>query len=87
MVLNIAHQALEALVLSKEKLRFRESSSQIYADLIYNGLWFTGMREDLSAYVKSTQRYVEGVVRIKLIKGNAVVTSRKKLIGNIDPLH
>ena len=75
-VLNIAHQALEALVLSKEQLRFKEYSSQIYADLIYNGLWFTGMREDLYAYVKSTQRYVEGVARIKLIKGNAIVVGR-----------
>jgi argininosuccinate synthase len=48
-----------------------------YADLIYNGLWFTGMRQDLAAYVESTQRYVTGTIRVRLFKGNCQVVGRK----------
>jgi len=72
-----AHRALEALVLSKPQLNFKSRVSQEYADLIYNGLWFSTHREDLAAYVDSTQRYATGTVRIKLLKGNATVTGRK----------
>ena len=76
-VLLKAHQALEDLVLAKEQLRFKARVSAEYADLIYNGLWFTGMRQDLAAYVESTQRYVTGTVRVKLFKGNCQVVGRK----------
>ena len=48
-----------------------------YADLIYNGLWFTLLRQDLAAYVKSSQRFVTGTVRLKLFKGNSSVVGRK----------
>ncbi|MDD2472281.1 MAG: argininosuccinate synthase [Dehalococcoidales bacterium] len=72
-----AHRALEALVLSKPQLNFKARVSQEYADLIYNGLWFSTHREDLAAYVDSTQRYATGTVRVKLLKGNATVTGRK----------
>jgi argininosuccinate synthase len=72
-----AHQALEDLVLTKEQLRFKAKVAAEYADLIYNGLWFTGMRQDLAAYVKSTQRYVTGTVRVKLFKGNCQVVASK----------
>jgi argininosuccinate synthase len=72
-----AHRALEALVLSKPQLNFKSRVSQEYADLIYNGLWFSTHREDLAAYVDSTQRYATGTVRVKLLKGNATVTGRK----------
>ena len=76
-VLLKAHQALEDLVLSKEQLRFKARVAAEYADLIYNGMWFTGMRQDLAAYVESTQRYVTGTVRVKLFKGNCQVVGRK----------
>jgi len=76
-VLLKAHQALEDLVLTKEQLRFKAKVVSEYADLIYNGLWFTGLRQDLAAYVESTQRYVTGAVRIKLSKGNCQVVGRK----------
>ncbi|MDD4635964.1 MAG: argininosuccinate synthase, partial [Dehalococcoidales bacterium] len=72
-----AHRALEALVLSKQQGNFKQKVSQEYADLIYNGLWFSNHREDLAAYVESTQRYVTGTVRVKLFKGNAIVVGRK----------
>jgi len=76
-VLLKAHQALEDLVLAKEQLRFKARVAAEYADLIYNGLWFTGMRRDLAAYVESTQRYVTGTIRVKLFKGNCQIVGRK----------
>ncbi len=72
-----AHQALEAMTLSKEQLRFKQKVAVEYADLIYNGLWFTPLRQDLTAYVKSSQRFVTGTVRLKLFKGNCSVVGRK----------
>lgn len=76
-VLLQAHQALEALTLSKPQLRFKEKVAQEYADLIYNGLWFTALRRDLAAYVESSQRFVAGTVRSKLFKGSSRVVGRK----------
>lgn len=76
-VLLKAHQALEDLVLTKEQLRFKSKVANEYADLIYNGLWFSGLRQDLAAYVESTQRYVTGTLRVKLFKGNCQVVGRK----------
>jgi len=76
-VLLAAHQALEGLTLSKDQLRFKQQVAVEYADLIYNGLWFSALREDLAAYVTSTQRYVSGTVRVKLFKGNCTVVGRK----------
>jgi len=76
-VLLQAHQALEALTLSKSQLRFKQKVAVEYADLIYNGLWFSSLHQDLFAYVKSTQRYVTGTVRVKLFKGSCQVVGRK----------
>ena len=75
-VLLKAHQAMEDLVLTKDQLRFKAKVAAEYADLIYNGLWFTGMRRDLAAYVESTQRYVTGTIRVKLFKGSCQVVGR-----------
>ncbi len=76
-VLLMAHQALEAMTLSREQLRFKQIVDTRYADLVYDGLWFTSLREDLSAYVRSSQRFVAGEVRLKLFKGGCVVVGRK----------
>jgi len=76
-VLLQAHQALEAMNLSKDQLRFKQKVAQDYADLIYNGLWFTSLHQDLAAYVQSSQRYVTGTIRIKLFKGSCSVVGRK----------
>jgi len=76
-VLLQAHQALEAMTLSKEQIRFKQKVAIEYADLIYNGLWFTSLHQDLAAYVQSTQRFVTGTVRLKLFKGNCQVVGRK----------
>ncbi len=76
-VLLKAHRALEDLTLSRDQLRFKERVAQEYADLIYNGLWFGALRQDLAAYVESTQRFVTGTTRLKLHKGNCTVVGRK----------
>jgi len=76
-VLLKAHQALEYLVLSKEQLRFKAKVASEYADLVYNGLWFSGLRQDLAAYVESSQRYVTGEVKVKLFKGDCWIAGRK----------
>jgi len=77
MVLLQAHLALEAMTLSKAQLRFKQRVAMEYADLVYNGLWFTAYREDLAAFVDSTQRFVTGDVRVKLYKGSSSVVGRK----------
>ncbi len=77
--LMAAHDGLEALTLSKDQIRLKARVAQEYAELIYNGLWFTAHRQDLAAYVQSTQRQVSGVVRMRLHKGSAVVVGRKSL--------
>jgi len=76
-VLLQAHLALEAMTLAKDQLRFKQKVTQDYADLIYNGLWFTSLHQDLAAYVKSSQRFVTGTVRVKLFKGSCKVVGRK----------
>ncbi len=76
-VLLQAHQALQAMTLSKSQARFKQKVAVEYADLIYNGLWFTLLRQDLAAYVNSSQRFVTGTVRLKLFKGSCSVVGRK----------
>jgi argininosuccinate synthase len=77
MVLLQAHQALQAMTMSKEQLRFKQKVATEYADLVYNGLWFTSLHQDLTAYIQSSQSYVSGTVRLKLYKGSSVVVGRK----------
>jgi argininosuccinate synthase len=77
MVLLSAHLALEQMTLSRDQLRFKQKVAQEYADLIYNGLWFSALRRDLVAYVQSTQRHVSGTVRVKMLKGKSTVVGRK----------
>jgi len=76
-ILHEAHRELEFLCLSKQSLRFKTLVSQEYADIIYNGLWFNAFHEDLFKFVQSNQRFVTGLVRVKLFKGKATVVGRK----------
>ncbi len=76
-VLLQAHRALEAITLSKDQLRFKEKVTLEYSDMVYNGLWFSALNRDLSAYIISSQRSVTGTVRMKLFKTNAGVAGRK----------
>ncbi|MDZ4277790.1 MAG: argininosuccinate synthase [Dehalococcoidia bacterium] len=72
-----AHEALEQMTLSKAQLRTKAAIAQEYADLIYNGLWFTPHHQDLASYVQSSQRHVAGTVRMRLHKGQATAAGSK----------
>ena len=76
-LLHQAHRALESLVLTKESLRFKAQVGREYAELVYNGLWFSAHHQDLAAYVRSTQRFVTGEVRVRLDRGTATVVGRR----------
>jgi argininosuccinate synthase len=75
--LHAAHRELEGLVVSADLQRLKQRLSHEYADLIYNGLWFSPAREALDAFVQSVQRRVTGIVRLKLFKGDFRVVGRK----------
>ncbi len=76
-ILVEAHQALEQLCLDKETLHYKQMVALKYADLVYNGQWFTPLREALDAFVRVTQSTVTGTVRLKLYKGNVILVGRK----------
>jgi argininosuccinate synthase len=76
-ILYQAHRELEHLVLDADTLHYKDSIAPKYAELVYNGLWFTPLREALDAFVESTQRNVTGIVRLNLYKGNIIIAGRK----------
>lgn len=76
-ILMTAHKELEALVLDRETLHYKESVSSRYAQLTYYGLWETPLRQALDAFVQKTQERVIGIVRLKLFKGSCQVVGRK----------
>ena len=71
-ILYKAHEALETLCLDKETARIKSYLSIKFADIVYNGQWFTPLREALSAFVTETQKTVTGDVKLKLYKGNII---------------
>ncbi len=76
-VLIKAHQDLESMVLQKDLLHYKKTVEQHYADLVYNGLWFSPLKDALDAFIESTQGSVTGTVKVKLHKGSAVVVGRE----------
>ena len=75
-ILIQAHKDLEALVLDRELLHYKEGVAQKYAELVYYGLWFTPLRSALDAFVRTTQEKVTGTTRMKLRKYSAYVVGR-----------
>ncbi len=69
-ILYHAHQALETLCFDKDTQHYKQSVAIKFAELVYNGLWYTPLREALSAFVDETQKTVTGEVKLKLYKGN-----------------
>ncbi|OMP67454.1 argininosuccinate synthase [Domibacillus epiphyticus] len=72
-----AHKELEDLTLVKELAHFKPVIEKRLTEIIYDGLWFNPVREALVAFLKETQKYVTGTVRVKLFKGHAIVEGRK----------
>jgi argininosuccinate synthase len=71
-----AHRELESLTLTRDVLRFKVTVEQRYAELAYEGLWFTPLKTALDAFISETQKTVTGTVRLKLYKGTATVVGR-----------
>jgi len=78
-VLFGAHRALESLVLDREHMHYKSGVELKYAELIYDGLWFTPLRKSLDAFIDATQRKVTGDVKVKFTAGRSDVISRSSL--------
>ncbi|WP_088809222.1 MULTISPECIES: argininosuccinate synthase [Listeria] len=72
-----AHKALEDLTFVREMAHFKPLIEQKISETIYNGLWYSPLTEALISFLKTTQQYVNGVIRLKLYKGHAIVEGRK----------
>jgi argininosuccinate synthase len=75
-VLIQAHKALEQLVLTRDELAFKQTIDQKWAELVYRGLWFDPLREDLDGFIDETQKRVTGEVTVKLDRGSSTVIGR-----------
>ena len=75
--LHTAHKELESLVIPRDLERLKRQLGVVYADLVYNGLWFTPTREAIDAFVTKVQERVTGVVRLKFFKGDCRVVGRQ----------
>ena len=78
-ILYAAHQALETITLDRDTLHFKQLLAHKYAELVYNGQWFTPLKTALDSFIDKTQANVSGVVRLKLYKGNCSVVGRKSV--------
>ena len=81
-ILYRAHEVLEQITLDKDTKHMKQKLAVDFADLVYNGKWFTPLREALTAFATDTQKYVTGTVKLKLYKGNIInagVTSPETL--------
>jgi argininosuccinate synthase len=76
-LIRVAHQGLEQLTLDRDTLHYKDTVAHRYAEVVYNGQWFTPLREALQAFFDVTQQNVTGTVRLKLYKGNAILVGRK----------
>lgn len=84
-ILHFAHKELERLTLDKSVMHYKSIVAHEFSNLIYNGLWFSPLREALSAFVDKTQERVTGLVKVKLYKGMLRVTGRKSPYSLYDP--
>ena len=76
-ILHVAHRAMESITLDREAGHLKDSLMPRYAELIYNGFWFAPERRMLQALIDESQNSVTGTVRLKLYKGNVIVTGRQ----------
>ena len=80
-VLHVAHRALESITMDREVMHERDRLAPRFAELIYNGFWFSPEMEFMRAATETSQQNVTGEVRIKLYKGNAIVTGRRSPVS------
>lgn len=84
-LLYAAHRELMSLILDRETMHWREIAGIKYGELVYNGQWYTPMREALDAMIAESERYVTGKVSLKLYKGNVTVVGRTSKYSLYDP--
>jgi argininosuccinate synthase len=84
-ILRIAHQAVESITMDREVMHIRDGIVPRYAEMIYNGYWFSPEREMLQALVDESQKNVTGIARLKLYKGNCITVGRKSEHTLYDP--
>jgi argininosuccinate synthase len=84
-VLHAAHRELEQLVLDRRSLALKNQLALQYADLVYDGRWWTPEREALDAFFTATQKRVTGTVRLKLYKGGITVAGRESPFALYQP--
>jgi len=82
--LIVAHEALESLTLERDVNRYKRSVEAEWSNLVYDGLWFSGLKRSLDAFIDDTQKYVSGDIRLKLQGGRAVVTGQKSATSLYD---
>ena len=81
-----AHRAVESLTLDREVAHLKDELMPRYASLIYNGYWWSPEREALQGLIDESQLHVNGVVKVKLYKGNVIVVGRKSASDSLfDP--
>jgi argininosuccinate synthase len=78
-----AHQELESLTLAADVLRSKRQLEMQWADLVYQGLWFTPLKDALDGFMDRTQSHVNGLVRIRLHKGNATMIGRSSSTNSL----
>ncbi len=76
-ILYTAHRELESICLDKDTLHYKQQIGLRYAELVYDGKWFSSLREAFDGFVLVTQRHVTGLVRLKLYKGNVITVGRR----------
>jgi argininosuccinate synthase len=84
-ILQFAHRQMESLTMDREVMHQRDGFIPKYAELVYNGFWYAPERYALQAYVEESQKNVTGTVRVKLYKGNIMVSGRKSPVSLYNP--
>jgi argininosuccinate synthase len=79
LVLIQAHRDLESLTLAKDVTQYKRGMEETYANMVYNGLWYSPLKAALDAFIQKTQEQVSGTVRVKLFKGTAMIVGRKSV--------
>ncbi|MBI5473001.1 MAG: argininosuccinate synthase [Ignavibacteriae bacterium] len=85
-ILHFAHKELERLTLDKGVAHYKSIVAHEYANLIYNGLWHSPLREALAAFVEKSQERVSGIVKVRLYKGTVRIVARSSAFSLYDPL-
>jgi argininosuccinate synthase len=85
LVLIQSHRDLESLTLTADVTHYKRGIEETYAQLIYNGLWYSPLKVALDAFIQKTQERVSGIVRLKLFKGNATIVGRQSPTSLYNP--